>query len=135
MGERPLSNTIHMIGLGGAGSNIVEAFLKDEKTLSLLENDISRVSAMALDIADADIKSLQESHNDIQGLMKRKGIPQERLRVTARSIKFPSAEAMFDFVTEKYKEHLMNEGIEVDGARGGERASETGYGSRKARVD
>lgn len=103
-----------MIGLGGAGSNIVEAFLKDEKTLSLLENDISRVSAMALDIADADIKSLQETHNDIQGLMKRKGIPQERLRVTARSIKFPSAEAMFDFVTEKYKEHLMNEGIEVD---------------------
>jgi len=48
--------------LGSAGTNIVEAFLKDKKTAELLESDITRLSLLAIDIADSEIRSLQESH-------------------------------------------------------------------------
>ncbi|MGD2201734.1 MAG: tubulin-like doman-containing protein [Candidatus Bathyarchaeota archaeon] len=113
MTESGYSSVIHLVGLGGAGTNIVEAFLKNEKTMELLEAGVSRLSLMALDIADPDIKSLEESHKNVVEAMKRNGIPQERLSLISQSIKFPSAEAMFDFVQHKFKEHLTNEGIKI----------------------
>lgn len=107
------SSIIHMVGLGGAGTNIVEHFLKNEKTMELLDSGSTRLSLMALDIADPDIKGLDDTYHRIVDQMKRKGIPQERLNVIAKSVKFPSAEAMFDFVQNKFEEHLQNEGIQI----------------------
>ncbi len=108
------SSVIHMVGLGGAGTNIVEHFLKNEKTMELLDSGATRLSMLAMDIADPDIKSLDDTTKRILEQMKRKGIPQERLSVIAKSVKFPSAEAMFDFVQNKFEEHLENEGIQID---------------------
>ncbi len=113
MSDLGYSGVIHLVGLGGAGTNIVESFLKSEKTMELLESGASRLSLMALDIADPDIKSLEEAHTKVLDAMKRNGVPRERLSLIARSIKFPSAEAMFDFVHHKFSEHLINEGIRV----------------------
>ena len=113
MAEIGYNSVIHLVGLGGAGTNIVESFLKNEKTLELLESGVTRLSLMALDVADPDIKSLEETHSKVLDLMKRTGVPQERLSLIAKSIKFPSAEAMFDFVQHKFKEHLVNDGIKV----------------------
>jgi len=108
------SSVIHMVGLGGAGTNIVEHFLKDDKTMELLDSGATRLSMMAMDIADPDIKSLDDTYKRILDQMKRKGIPQERLNVISKSVKFPSAEAMFDFVQNKFEEHLDNEGIQIN---------------------
>ncbi|MBA7594731.1 Tubulin-like protein CetZ [subsurface metagenome] len=113
MSDLGYSGVIHLVGLGGAGTNIVESFLKNEKTMELLDSGVTRLSLMALDIADPDIKSLEETHKKVLDAMKRNGIPRERLSLIARSIKFPSAEAMFDFVHHKFSEHLVNEGIRV----------------------
>jgi len=113
MAEIGYSSVVHMVGLGGAGTNIVESFLKHEKTLELLESGVTRLSLMALDVADPDIKSLEDTHGGVIDLMKRRGIPAERLSLIAKSIKFPSAEAMFDFVHHKFREHLVNEGIRI----------------------
>ena len=55
---RIYQNSVQLIGLGSAGTNIVEAFLKNEKTMELLENDITRLSLLAIDIADPEIRSL-----------------------------------------------------------------------------
>ncbi|HDJ22071.1 MAG TPA: hypothetical protein ENF19_02585, partial [Candidatus Bathyarchaeota archaeon] len=107
------SNVIHLVGLGGAGTNIVEEFLKTPKTMDLLDRGASRLSMMALDIADPDIKSLEDTYNRVLDQMRRRGIPQDRLSLIARSIKFPSAEAMFDFVQAKFSEHLENEGVKL----------------------
>ncbi len=107
------SSVIHMVGLGGAGTNIVEHFLKNEKTMELLDSGATRLSMMAMDIADPDIKSLDDTYKRILDQMKRKGIPQERLTLISKSVKFPSAEAMFDFVQNKFEEHLENEGIQI----------------------
>ena len=105
---------MQLIGLGSAGTNIVEAFLKSEKTMELLKNDITRLSLMAVDIADPEIRDLQETYEKIEKAIIRAGIPAERLRLVAQSVKFPTAEAMFDFINQKYNEYLVKEGAKLN---------------------
>jgi hypothetical protein len=103
-----------LIGLGSAGTNIVESFLKNHKTMELLENDLTRMSLLAIDIADPEIRSLLETDEKMQKALIRAGIPKERLRVVAQSVKFPTAEAMFDFINQKYNEYLVGEGAKLE---------------------
>jgi hypothetical protein len=103
-----------VIGLGSAGTNIVEAFLLNKKTVDLLKNDITRLSLLAIDIADPEIRALQESYEKMTKAMIKAGIPNERLRLTAQAVKFPTAEAMFDFINQKYNEYLVKEGAKLD---------------------
>ena len=109
----PYQNSVMLVGLGSAGTNIVEAFMNHKKTKELLKNDITRLSLMAVDIADREIRKLQESSVKIKKLMQKQGIPQERLRVNSQSIKFPTAETMFDFIDQKYNEYLTGEGAKL----------------------
>ncbi|MCJ7613412.1 hypothetical protein MUO71_01410 [Candidatus Bathyarchaeota archaeon] len=110
----PYQNSVMLIGLGSAGTNIVEAFMNHKKTEELLKSDITRLSLMAVDIADSEIRKLQESDVKIKIRMKNQGIPQERLRLNSQSIKFPTAEAMFDFIDQKYNEYLQGEGAKIN---------------------
>ncbi len=102
-----------MIGLGSAGTNIVETFLSNKKTRELIENDLTRLSLLALDIADPEIRSLQETHEKISRSLIKAGIPRERWRLIAESVKFPTAEAMFDFINQKYGEYVAGEGSKI----------------------
>jgi len=111
--EKVHSNVMHIIGLGSAGTNIVETFLEDQRTLGLLKKEGTRLALLAIDVADPEIKSLQRSYKRIKKSMEEKGIPKERATVIAESVKFPSAEAMFDFVLKKYKEHLKSEKVKL----------------------
>jgi len=111
---RIYQNSVQVIGLGSAGTNIVETFLKDKKTKELLQNDLTRLSLLAIDIADPEIRSLQESYEEIEKSMVKAGIPAERLRLVAQSVKFPTAEAMFDFINQKYGEYLIGEGAKLN---------------------
>jgi len=104
---------VQLIGIGSAGTNIVEAFLKNEKTMELLKRDITRLSLLAIDIADPEIRALQESHDKILKSIIKAGIPRERLQLIAQSVKFPTAEAMFDFINQKYNEYLVKEGAKL----------------------
>jgi hypothetical protein len=103
-----------LIGLGSAGTNIVETFLSAPKTMELMRNDITRLSLMAIDIADPEIRSLQETNEQITKAMAKAGIPRERMRLIAQSVKFPTAEAMFDFINQKYNEYLVGEGAKIE---------------------
>jgi len=102
-----------LIGLGSAGTNIVETFLTNKKTKELMENDLTRLSLLAIDIADPEIRSLQETNEQITKQMIKAGIPRERMRLIAQSVKFPTAEAMFDFINQKYSEYLVGEGSKL----------------------
>ena len=104
---------MQLIGLGSAGTNIVETFLTNKKTKELMENDLTRLSLLAIDIADPEIRSLQETYEQISKQMIKAGIPRERMRLIAQSVKFPTAEAMFDFINQKYSEYLVGEGSKL----------------------
>jgi hypothetical protein len=110
----PYQNSVMLVGLGSAGTNIVEAFMNHEKTKELLTSDITRLSLMAVDIADSEIRKLQESSEKIKNLMQKRNIPTERFRLNSQSIKFPTAETMFDFIDKKYNEYLTSEGAKIE---------------------
>jgi hypothetical protein len=110
---RIYQNSVQLIGLGSAGTNIVEAFLTNKKTKELIQNDLTRLALLALDIADPEIRSLQETNDQFTKSMIKAGIPRERLRLVAESVKFPTAEAMFDFINMKYGEVLVSEGSKL----------------------
>ena len=55
-----------------------------------------------------------ESNEKIMKAMVKAGIPRERMRLVAQSIKFPTAETMFDFVNQKYNEYLVNDGAKIE---------------------
>ncbi len=82
--------------------------------MELLQSDITRLSLLAIDIADPEIRALQETNEKVLKAMVKAGIPKERMRVTAQSIKFPTAETMFDFINQKYNEYLVNEGAKIE---------------------
>jgi hypothetical protein len=111
---RIYQNSVQLIGLGSAGTNIVETFLTSKKTKELMENDLTRLSLLAIDIADPEIRSLQETSEKIAKQMIKAGIPHERMRLVAQSVKFPTAEAMFDFINQKYGEYLLGEGSKLE---------------------
>jgi Tubulin like len=78
-----------------------------------MANDLTRLSLLAIDIADPEIRSLQEKNDQIQKAMVKAGIPAERMRLVAQSVKFPTAEAMFDFINQKYGEYIIGEGAKL----------------------
>jgi hypothetical protein len=78
-----------------------------------LQNDLTRLSLLAIDIADPEIRSLQETGEQIERSMIKAGIPRERMRLISQSVKFPTAEAMFDFINQKYGEYLIGEGSKL----------------------
>ncbi len=87
--------------------------MTSKKTMEMLESDISRVSLLAIDIADPEIRALLETNEQVMKAMVKAGIPKERMRLVAQSIKFPTAETMFDFVNLKFNEYLVNEGAKM----------------------
>ncbi|MCL2475985.1 MAG: hypothetical protein FWF39_02625 [Candidatus Bathyarchaeota archaeon] len=92
---------------------MVESFLTNKKTRELIEHDLTRLSLLAIDIADPEIRSLQEAHEQISHSLLKAGVPRERWRLVAESVKFPTAEAMFDFINQKYGEYVQGEGSKL----------------------
>jgi hypothetical protein len=89
--------------------------MHSKKTMELMQNELTRLSLLAIDIADPEIRALQETADKITKQMVKAGIPAERMRLVAQSVKFPTAEAMFDFINQKYNEYLVGEGAKLVG--------------------
>ena len=105
------NSAMQLIGLGGAGVNILEAFINNRRELiPLLKKEGIRISCLAIDVADHDIQSLEASAKDLSEELREKGIPSDKMSLIAKSVKFPTPESMFDFI-KKYPEYLSREGV------------------------
>ena len=112
MSTTPRDYSVHFVGLGGTGANIIEAFLKHPQIFSFLDRMGIRVSCLALDVADPDIMALQRSHERFVEILKEKGIPSEKMSFIAKSVKFPTPETLFDFIG-GYPEFLKMEDVNL----------------------
>lgn len=106
--------TIHPIGLGGAGTNVVETYLKDPRIIDrLAKTEDLHLSLLALDVADGDVRRLLTTKDIVMRELIQKGVTPTRIKVIAQSVKFPSPEAMFDFIYSKYPDFLKMDGIDI----------------------
>jgi len=109
------NSAIQLVGLGGAGVNIVEAFINNRTDLiPLLKREGIRISCLAIDVADNDIQNLEESARELADSLRDEGIPGDKISLTAKSVKFPTPESMFDFIN-KYPQYLSREGVRISG--------------------
>ena len=107
--------TLHPIGLGGAGTNVVETYIRDRRVIERIASvEDLYVAVLAIDVADGDIRKLQATREIVLRELRQRGISTSRLRVIAESVKFPSPEAMFDFIYTKYPDFLRLDGVAID---------------------
>ena len=114
---RSYNSSIQLVGLGGAGANIIEAFINHRGyLLPLLKKEGIRISCLAIDVADHDIQSLEASAKDLAEQLRDENIPADKISIVAKSVKFPTPESMFDFIG-KYPEYLTSHGLTSLGKR------------------
>ena len=74
------TSSIQIVGLGGTGANVIESFVQNHDNLvSLLKNDGIKVSLLALDVADHDIRSLDMAYKNLSDNLKSNGIPSDKI--------------------------------------------------------
>jgi len=101
--------SLHLIGLGGAGTNIVETFLKSPKIFQFLQLRGVKLTCLALDVADHDIQHLLQTYEKFKEELQLHHIPADKAYLNARSVKFPTPQAMFEFI-QKLPEYIKLEG-------------------------
>ena len=97
--SEPNDYSIHFVGLGGTGANVIEAFFKHKNTHSFLAKPGIKVSCLAIDVADHDLASLRKTYEKFSAELEERNIASDKVSFTAKAVKFPTPEAMFDFIS------------------------------------
>ncbi|RJS74897.1 hypothetical protein CW710_00565 [Candidatus Bathyarchaeota archaeon] len=112
-----LHSQFHIVGLGGTGANVITTFLRHPSFKEMLFNlEDFRPAFLAIDIADGDIMELKNEYLKLQEEMRMNGIPLDRIRLRALTIKFSSPDVLFDFMS-MYPRYLLKEGIKAKNYR------------------
>ena len=99
---------IHAIGIGKAGTYMVDALLRTGEIEDLLEDKRARFTALSVDIGDQD---QQQFRNYGQGFLERlegRDIPSERAQIRTVSMEVPSRDDLFAKLR-RYREYLKIE--------------------------
>jgi hypothetical protein len=102
--------SIHIVGLGGTGTNVIQAFIESDRAFKLLTSEDYNVACLSVDVADADIANLINAYKATQAKLEAKGVSVDRLWVRGLNMKFNTPESLFEFMG-KYNTYLMREGI------------------------
>jgi tubulin-like protein len=102
--------SIHILGLGGTGTNVIQALIESDRFFNLLTSEDFNIACLSVDVADADIGNLVNSYKSTQSKLEAKGVSVDRLWVRGLNMKFNTPESLFEFMS-KYNTYLMKEGI------------------------
>jgi len=105
-------SNIHLIGLGGTGANLIQTLLESARLQNLLQSEDFSIACLAIDVADGDLKNLQNAYKATLEKLASKGIPVEKLWVRTLNIKFNTPDSLFEFM-EKYDKYVEKEGIQI----------------------
>lgn len=108
--------SVHIIGLGGTGANVIQALIEGPRLERLLESEDFQIACLALDVADGDLTTLQSAYKGVQAKLSEKGIPVDRVWVKGMNIKFNTPDTLYEFM-EKYNTYLMKDGIVTNNYR------------------
>jgi hypothetical protein len=108
--------SIHIVGLGGTGTNIIHSIIESERFLSTISSEDLHQAFLAIDIADGDIESLQEAYKRLGQKMMSRGIPLDRIWLKTVKIRFSTPDALFEFIN-RYDKILSSEGVYIENFR------------------
>ncbi|MBI2854180.1 MAG: hypothetical protein HYX87_04575 [Chloroflexi bacterium] len=103
----------HFVGLGGTGAEILASLMRNKNlVLPLLKTEGVRISCMALDVADGEVRTLLSAYDELKKELRLRNIPSEKILLTTKLLKFNTPQVMFDAVQE-YPEYLKREGCRI----------------------
>ena len=102
--------SVHIVGLGGTGTNIIQSLIESDRFFKLLTSEDFNIACLSVDVADADIANLTSSYKSTQQKLEAKGVSVDRLWVKGLNMKFNTPESLFEFMG-KYNTYLLKEGI------------------------
>ncbi len=92
-------NNLYLVGLGGTGCNILEAFLHYlTRHVSLLKDVETRTALLAFDVAEPDIAALRKAMGDLEKAMKEAGVQADKVALISDTVRFPATQTLFNFV-------------------------------------
>ncbi|MDG7008019.1 MAG: hypothetical protein JRN06_07220 [Nitrososphaerota archaeon] len=106
-------SSVHLIGLGGTGTNIIQSLVESDRLSRLLPSEDFHLACLALDVADGDLASLDSAVKKRTTQLQKSGVSVDRLWVKGLNVKFNSPDALFEFM-ERYNTYLMKEGVVVN---------------------
>jgi hypothetical protein len=95
---------IHMIGIGGAGTRVVQQMLQDSPD-DLLATNGSRMTALAVDISNGN-SEIDSTLNNINNLTKK--FPSDRSQIETISLSMPAVDELQDSLS-RYRDFLKLE--------------------------
>lgn len=105
-------SSIHLVGLGGTGANVIQTLITSERLSNLLKSEDFNIACLAVDIADGDLNNLQSEYKKTLEKLESRGIPVDKLWIRTVNIKFNTPDSLFEFM-EKYDKYVAKEGIEI----------------------
>jgi len=105
-------SSIHLVGLGGTGANLIQALLKSDRLQLLLQSEDFNLACLAIDVADGDLNALQGTYKETLESLESKGIPFDKLWVRTLNTKFNTPDSLFEFM-EKYNKYVVKDGVEI----------------------
>jgi len=114
--SRPSFASVHLVGLGGTGTNVIQSLVESDRLFKLLSQEDFGIACLAIDVADADLASLVSAYKKTVSKLESKGVSVDRLWVRGLNMKFNTPESLFEFMG-KFNTYLMKDGIVIDNYR------------------
>ena len=111
--SRAAFSSVHLIGLGGTGANVIQSLVESQRLSRLLTSEDFQLACLALDVADGDLATLESARKERITRLQQSGTSVEKLWVKGLNVKFNSPDALFEFM-ERYNTYLMKEGVVVN---------------------
>src|SRR5215210_8422612 len=99
---------IHAIGIGKAGTYMVDALLRTGEIEDLLEDQRARFTTLAVDIGDQDLHQFRDYGKGFLQRLEDRGIPSERAQIRSVAMEMPSRDDLFASLR-RYREYLKVE--------------------------
>jgi len=99
---------IHAIGIGKAGTYMVDALLRTGEIEDLLEDKRARFTALAVDIGEQDLHQFRDYGKGFLGRLEDRDIPTERAQIRTVAMEMPSRDDLFSSLR-RYREYLKIE--------------------------
>ncbi|MEU3476440.1 MULTISPECIES: hypothetical protein [Nocardiaceae] len=89
---------INIVGIGKAGAQLIDAFLRTGEIEDLLEDPRARFTALAVDIGEGDMRQLRQYADSFHSRLEERGIPAERAQIRTVSLDVPTADELAETV-------------------------------------
>ncbi|MEM2129694.1 MAG: tubulin-like doman-containing protein [Candidatus Bathyarchaeia archaeon] len=105
--------SIHIVGLGGTGANIIQALIESDRLSEHIASEDSSIACLSIDVADGDLANLQKAYKETIAKLEARGTSIDRLWVKPFNIKFNTPDSLFEFM-EKYDQYLAKDGVKIN---------------------